>query len=180
MLAGLSTIELVGAYGAGQFLASLPELLGSYAAVAMTPHLVAAMRGDLGRYYRRAQPALLLAAFIGYLALLAFWDSLIAPFFPAQYRQSGEIAFILMPAAFAAFATVPLALSVVMMERRRALATLDALLLPFVIAAYLVAIQRWGASGAAMVASATSLIRSAAVQAIAWRIAASWRTSPQG
>jgi O-antigen/teichoic acid export membrane protein len=176
MLAGLATIGAAGAYGAGQFLAALPELFGSYIGVVLTARLVASMRGgDLRRFHQRFQPPLGLAAAAFYLVLFVLWDSMIAPFFPPSYALSGDIAFILLPAGLAAFATVPLALPIVMMERQRALISLDAVLLPIVVASYWIVIPRFGALGAAYVASAVSLFRSLAVQIIAFRIA---RTSP--
>lgn len=158
----------VALFTAGQVIASVAELAGTYLAVFLTPALVAAMRdGTAAALYRRVQPALLALALAGLAAAHLAWP-LVAPLLlPPAYQRSGEVALILLTGTLAAFATVPLALPLVLFRRKQALLALDAVLFPFIALAYFLTIPRHGEIGAAYVTAATMLLRSAFVQAVA-------------
>lgn len=169
------TIQL-GLFSAGQVIASIPELLGSYLAVFITPLLVAAMRdGTLRNLHDRLQPLLLAVAVTGLVLARLIWPPIATLLLPPDYAISGTIVLILLPGTLAAMATIPLALPMVMIKRRHALVVFDALLFPIVVAAYLLVVPEHGATGAAWVSCATTLLRSAYVLIQAFRIT---RASP--
>jgi O-antigen/teichoic acid export membrane protein len=163
--------ERVGLFSAGQVLASLPELLGSYIAVLLTPHLVPAMReGRLSALYHKVQPGLGLLAIV-ILILATIGGSFVGSFFfQGSYQNSATVALILLPATLAGMATIPFALPIVMFERKHFLLTVDSVIFPFALGAYFIAIPAYGEIGAAWVASVTSLLRSMAVQGAAFRL----------
>ncbi len=167
-LGWLAPASGIGLFTAGQVIASIAELGGSYLAVFLTPRLVGAMRaGETAALYRRVQPALLALAGAGLAGAILIGPLLLPLVLPPAYALSGTVALILMPGALAAFATVPLALPLVLFRHKRALLVLDLALFPFVAAAYALAIAGNGVIGAAIVTTSVMLLRSAAVQGIA-------------
>ena len=167
-LGWLAPASGIGLFTAGQVIASIAELAGSYLAVFLTPHLVGAMQdGTSAALYRRVQPVLLVIASAGLAAALLIGPLVLPLILPPAYERSGAVALILLPGTVAAFATVPLALPLVLFRHKRALLLLDCALFPFVAAAYALAIPRHGIIGAAVVTTAVMLLRSAFVQAVA-------------
>ena len=97
----------------------MPELLGSYLAVVLTPQIAArAKAGSLKRFYHRAQGALLAAAVPAYAVALSLWDAVAPAVLPPEFLLAARIALILLPGTLAALVTVPLALPVVMFWRK--------------------------------------------------------------
>ncbi len=167
-LGWLAPASGIGLFTAGQVIASIAELAGSYLAVFLTPRLVGAMRaGTTATLFRRVQGALLALAGAGLVAALLIGPLVLPVVLPPAYALSGTVALILMPGTLAAFATVPLALPLVLFRHKRALLLLDLALFPFVAAAYWLAIGQSGIIGAAIVTTSVMLLRSAAVQGIA-------------
>lgn len=171
-LGWLATPADIGLYTAGQVIASVAELAGSYLAIFLTPMLVASLRkGTTAALFRRMQPPLLALAFCGLVAAHFIWPIIGPMILPAPYQRSGEVALILMTGTFAAFATVPLALPLLLFRHRSALLAMDVVLFPIIALGYVLAIRADGEIGAAYVTAATMLLRSLLVQlAVSWSL----------
>ena len=171
-LGWLATPADIGLYTAGQVIASVAELAGSYLAIFLTPMLVASLReGTTAALFRRMQPPLLALAVCGLVAAHFTWPIIGPMILPAAYQRSGEVALILMTGTFAAFATVPLALPLLLFRHRSALLAMDVVLFPIIALGYVLAIRADEEIGAAYVTAATMLLRSLLVQlAVSWSL----------
>ncbi|MFO1039735.1 MAG: hypothetical protein U1E45_23075 [Geminicoccaceae bacterium] len=171
-LATSASLDQLGIYAAGQLIASVPELLGAYVAVVTTPMLDRWARARrLGSSFRSLQLVLLAGAVAGCLVGLLLLRLVGDVLLPSDYARAIPVTLILLPGAAGAFAAVPIALPLVLFLRRRLLFGIDLLLLPVILAAYLLVVPRFGVPGAAAVACGTTLLRSGIVIAAAWRLA---------
>jgi O-antigen/teichoic acid export membrane protein len=170
LLSKWSTLSEVGIFSAGQVIAWVPVLVGTYLAVILTPRIMPLARdGKFNAFYRKFQPALLGACILGYLLSL-FVIPLIGPMLlPSTFARSLPIISVLIPGAIAGLASFPLTLNFVMFVRPKFLFTMDCISFPIVALLFFYAIPRYGAIGAAWVTSATNMARALIAQIMAWQ-----------
>jgi O-antigen/teichoic acid export membrane protein len=170
LLSKWSTLSEVGIFSAGQVIAWVPVLVGTYLAVILTPRIMPLARdGKFNAFYRKFQPALLGACVLGYLLSL-FAIPLIGPMLlPSTFARSLPIISVLIPGAIAGLASFPLTLNFVMFVRPKFLFTMDCISFPIVVLLFFYAIPRYGAIGAAWVTSATNMARALIAQIMAWQ-----------
>lgn len=168
----LAPIEQAGLFAAAHAIAVIPEMLGTYVAVVLTPRLrAAAADGSLAHLHARVLAAIVAIALPGFVLALAVWDRVAALILPPAYLSSATIALVLLPGTLVAMATIPLALPIVMFWRPSLVPRMDVLLLPALMALYAVVVPLQGALGAAWLTMIVCLARSAVVQFVAWRLA---------
>lgn len=166
-----STLQNTGLFSAAQVLASVPPLLGSYLSIVFAPKIMSLYQtGRFQAFYRRFQWILAGVAFPAMIITLVGLQTSLASLLPQKFALSAVLTMILAPGSFIAFTTVPLALSTVMFLRPRFLFQLDSMALPFLALAYYAAVREHGAVGAAAVSCISQTVRSAIVQACAWRL----------
>lgn len=176
MLGWLAPLEQVGIYAAGQVIASIPTLLGTYLGIVLMPKIIPYCHsGTFHAFFKKVQILLLAAAVIGYFIVVQMWDWVVPALLPTAYVASGKILFILLPATLAAMATVPLALGFVLFVNKRLLFLVDCAVFPSLLVAYSVVIPRYGDVGAAWITCGSFFLRSGLVQFFAWR----WARNPQ-
>lgn len=176
VLSALAAPEVVGVYGAASVIASVPDMLGMYMGIVLTPTVLAlARQGRLRPWFLRMQLALsVLAATILTAAALALWAGA-AHALPSGYQAVVPVLGLLLPGSVLAMTTSALSLSLVMIAREGWMLRLDAVVAPLALTGYVVAVPLIGAPGAAMVALAVTLLRSLAVLRAAWRLSATAR-----
>lgn len=173
VLSAVAPPETVGIYGAATVIASVPDMLGMYMGVVLTPTVLSMARaGTLRPWFVRMQLALsaLALAVLG-LTGLAFAlgvDALL----PSAYAGTLPILAILLPGSVLAMTTSALSLSFVMVARKDWLLRVDAVVAPLALIGYLLAVPGYGAMGAATVAATVTIARSLAVLGAAWRLSA--------
>ncbi|MCC7154056.1 MAG: oligosaccharide flippase family protein [Bryobacterales bacterium] len=166
-----STLQNAGLFSAAQALASVPPLLGSYLSIVFAPKIMPLYQtGRFQAFYRRLQWLLAGLAFPAMVITLVGLHTSLASLLPQKFVPSAVLTMILAPGSFIAFTTVPLALSTVMFLRPRFLFQLDSMALPVLALAYYAAVREHGAVGAAAVSCISQTVRSAVVQACAWRL----------
>jgi O-antigen/teichoic acid export membrane protein len=161
-----------GRFGAAQAIAAVPDLVGMYLGVALTPRVLALAReGRLRPFFRRAQAVLtgLALAGLGVAWGLAGW----AADLPGGIAAAAPVALILLPGTALAFTTSALSLPLVMVARERWLLRVDLAVAPVALFAWAGVIGTGGgAVGAAWVTVAVMVARSLAVLAMAWHLSA--------
>jgi O-antigen/teichoic acid export membrane protein len=177
LLGTLADAREVGVFAGGQTLALIPELVGTYLAVVLSPRVMPYLRE--GRFlwmFRRVQLGLAGAAVAIYGFAWLTRDLLTTYVLPTSFAASAPVVLILLPGALAGMATFPLTVSFLMFVRPRFLFVLDCLTAPVMAVLYLYAIQHHGAIGAAWVTSLSRFVKAAAAQLRAWPLA---RQSPE-
>lgn len=173
VLSALAPPEAVGLYGAATVLASVPDMLGMYMGVVLTPKVLALARaGSLRPWFLRAQLALsgLALALLGGAGLA--WALGADRLLPPDYAGTLPLLAVLLPGSVLAMTTSALSLSLVMVAREDWLLRVDAVVAPLALIGYLLAVPGLGAMGAAAVAVSVTLLRSLAVLGAAWRLSA--------
>ncbi len=159
----------VGLFSGAQVFALVPQLIGTYAAVAIHPRIVPyCMAGTFRGFFVRTQSILLSAAIASYLVVLLSWNALAPRLLPASFVDSGPILLIILPSELLGMAAFPVALGYVLFVRKRFLVSLDCVLLPVLLLLYYLVVPTYGAVGAAWVSMGTGLARSLAVIGAAW------------
>jgi len=168
-LATLSTISEVGIYSGGFVFAMIPEMLGAYLAVVVSPRIMPYCKsGRFLRFFVRTQRLLILAAVVAYFILWLAWDFIGLFLLPESYLKSAEIIFILLPGTLVTMATFPLAMPFVMFVKRRFLFIMDCISLPVLCALLYFIVPEFGGVGAAWVTCGSLAIRGIIVQISAW------------
>lgn len=177
VLSAVAPAETVGIYGAATVIASVPDMLGMYMGVVLTPTVLAlARQGTLRPWFLRVQLALtaLALAILGLAALgLALGG---AALLPSGYAGTVPILALLLPGSVLAMTTSALSLSFVMVAREDWLLRVDAVVAPLALIGYLLVVPSHGALGAAAVAVSVTIARSLAVLGAAWRLSARAQT----
>ncbi|MFQ5973230.1 MAG: lipopolysaccharide biosynthesis protein [Alphaproteobacteria bacterium] len=165
-----SLLEDVGLYAGAQVYTMVPDLLGSYLAVVLSPRIMPLYRaGRFFSFYWRTQLAVAGVAIGLYGLFLASSGLLQDTLFPASFDASHPVILVLMPGALAGMISFPLTLSFVMFLRPRFLLWLDLATLPLLVALYVYAIDGYGVVGAAWVTTGMRLAKTVIVQIVAWR-----------
>jgi O-antigen/teichoic acid export membrane protein len=170
LLSKWSTLSEVGIFSAGQVIAWVPVLVGTYLAVILTPRIMPLARdGKFSAFYRKFQPALLGACVLGYLLSLVAVPLIGPILLPSTFARSLPIISVLIPGAIAGLASFPLTLNFLMFVRPKFLFTMDCISFPIVVLVFFYAIPRYGAIGAAWVTSAANMTRALVAQVMAWQ-----------
>lgn len=151
LLTAWGSMQQVGIFSAGHVLAMIPELLGMYLAVVMSPKIMPAIKaGEFPRMLRKFQFAALSVALA---MLLIAWASLgtLREFLPADYQRSATVWAILLPGALLSMVNFPLVVPTVMFIRPRALLVIELTLMMPLIILYYLGINQYGVLGAAVV-----------------------------
>nr|WP_316640531.1 hypothetical protein [uncultured Roseateles sp.] len=168
LLTQYSSLEQVGLFAAGQVFAQIPELLGSYLAVVVSPRVApASQSGTLRVLMSQVQGGLLLLALLVMLAvpvLLHFGAGVL----PRAYAGSAEVLMLLLAGSLAAMCAFPVAIPYLMFVKPDFIFKLDLYTLPLLLAAYYFAIPAAGAVGAAWVSGGARLLKLGLMQACAW------------
>jgi len=168
LLTQYSTLEQVGLFAAAQVLAQIPELLGSYLAVVVSPKVAPASHaGTLLGLMARVQGGLLA---LSLLVLLSGFGLLYfgAAWLPKGYAGSAQVLVFLLAGSLAAMCAFPVAIPYLMFVKPDFIFKLDLYTLPLLLAAYYFAIPEAGAIGAAWVSGGARLLKLGLMQACAW------------
>jgi O-antigen/teichoic acid export membrane protein len=170
LLSRWSSLSEVGIFSAGQVIAWVPVLIGTYLAVVLTPRIMPMTRdGRFNAFYRKFQPPLLGICVLGYFLSLAAIPLIGPRLLPRSFMRSMPVISVLLPGALAGLATFPLTLSFVMFVRPRFLFLMDCISFPILILLYYYAIPRFGGVGAAWVTSTANMTRALVAQWMAWQ-----------
>ena len=168
----LTDIHEVGIFSGGYIFTLIPELLGSYMAVVLSPRVMPYLReGRFCSFFQKFQSACIVGAIGIYIAALCMMGWIGQYLLPEDFARSSHIILILLPGALAAMITFPLTISFLMFVRPNFLLKLEIATLPFMAVAYGWAIPTHGAVGAAMVTSGFRVFKAAVSQRVAWKLA---------
>jgi O-antigen/teichoic acid export membrane protein len=171
VLSASASLGAAGIFAAGQSFAIIPWLVASYLSVVLSPRLLPHVAdGTCRHFYRRVQAVLLTVA-VPILALAIALVNGAQELLPPTYRESADIFLILLAGNLVSFATVPVALPLVMFIRPRFVLLMDCIALPVLLALYSLAVALKGPIGVAWVTTASLIVRGGLVQAVALRLA---------
>ena len=170
LLARWSSLAEVGIFSAGQLISWIPQLIGTYLAVLVTPRIMPLVKsGEFYSFFKSLQSKLLAGCALLYAVSLIAVPPLCRLLLPAKYSQSLPVILVLLPGAFAGLASFPLTIGFVMFIKPRFLFVMDCISLPVLLLLYRYAIAQHGAVGAAWVTTAANLSRAAIAQILAWK-----------
>lgn len=159
LLTQFSTLEQVGLFAAGQVFAQIPELLGSYLAVVVSPKVAPASRaGTLLTLMLWVQGSMMVIAIVLVVAVFAFMH-FGAAWLPHGYTGSVEVLILLLAGSLAAMFAFPVAIPYIMFFKPDFIFKLDLYTLPLLLVAYYFAIPSAGAIGAAWVSGGARLFK---------------------
>lgn len=169
-LGQLSTMEQVGLFSAALVFAQIPELLGTYLAVVVSPKVApAAQAGRLLALMQAVQRPL--GAGVLALALACAAGSATTDLWlPPAYAASATVFVPLLLGTLAGMMVLPLIVPYVLFMRPRLILLFDVLTLPLLLLAYFWAIRDAGALGAAWVSAGTRVLKSI----VLWAFASNW------
>lgn len=171
LVSSLLGVASAGIYSAAQFVALVPQLIGSYIAVVFSPRVMPMWEsGTLLKLYREVQLGLCLGAATVYLGAYTMLPRLSESLFPASFRQSEPVILALLPSGLCALINFPLTLLLLLFLWPRFLVALDCISLPLLVTAYAWVIPVHGVMGAAFVTTAAALVRTVVMQVAAWRL----------
>ena len=163
----------IGVYGAAGNIAAIPELIGAYLGTGVLPTLVARVQNGRGRPFLVMCHTILLGiAIMAYAVAWLFAAPVLAAVAPPGYIEAVPLLLILLVGTLAGMMTTPLALPLVMLVKKDFLLRVDMVVAPLALVGYWLAIPAHGVFGAAWVAAAAHVVRSAAVHVMAWRLSA--------
>ena len=173
LLTAWSTMESVGIFSAGQLLTMIPELLGMYLAVVVSPKIMPAIKdGTFPGMFRRFQGIAVVVAVVALPLGFASLGVIREYFLPDEYRRSVTILAILLPGALLSMVNFPLVVPTLMFVRPSALFKIELTLLPPLIILYYLGINHYGAEGAAVVTTCGRTLKALVQTIAAWRCCA--------
>jgi O-antigen/teichoic acid export membrane protein len=172
LLGSRASMSEVGIFSGGQVLSAIPDMLGMYLSVVLSPRIMRYLRdGTFCGFFRRVQRTLLIGAGAALIVGLLGVDLVRQYVLPEQYARSALVFAVLWPGALAGTVSFPLAIAFVMFVRPSFLFRLELVILPLTVVAYLVAIDRYGAVGAAWVTTVSRVTKAVIVGVLASRLA---------
>lgn len=174
-----SNIHEVGIFSGGYVFAMIPELLGTYLAVVLSPRIMPYCRN--GRFYELFKRVQLGCVAVAVVLFASAWLGMgtFAPYLmPGAYTRSSEVLLILLPGTLAAMAAFPLVIPFLMFVRPRFIFVVDVVTLPLVLSLYYYAIQAHGAIGAAWATAISRFAKLAFFQIMAWKWARETGATP--
>ena len=176
LVASWSTLREVGLYSAAQTFAFVPQLLGTYLSVLLSPRIMPRWQaGQFSGFFRGFQLGMFAVCAIIYGAAVVLINSAGQRILPPSFISSQRIILILLPGALAGLLTFPLTLTFLLFVKPRFLVAMDCIALPFMILLYRYAIREHGAVGAAWVTSVSFVLKALIAQIKAWQLARSRR-----
>jgi O-antigen/teichoic acid export membrane protein len=172
LLALFGTMGELGIYAGGQSIASIPLLIGSYMGIVLNPKVMPYCRA--GKFYgllRDVQLPLFVMCIAAYGFVFLFQSTIKESILPFKFQASADIILILLPSTLAGMTSFPLAIAFLMFVAPRLLISLECILLPVLLIAYLIMIPLYGAWGAAVVTSVAGLVKTLVAQWMAFRMA---------
>jgi O-antigen/teichoic acid export membrane protein len=177
LLASWSNLREVGLYSAAQTFAFVPQLLGTYLSVLLSPRIMPRWEsGQFFSFFRRFQLAMLAVCAVLYGAAVLMIKTVGQKILPPSFLSSQQIILILLPGALAGLLTFPLTLTFLLFVKPRFLVAMDCIALPLMFLLYRYAIQEHGALGAAWVTSGSFVAKALIAQLKAWQLAHSSRS----
>jgi O-antigen/teichoic acid export membrane protein len=171
-LSGLSSIEDVGLYAAGQTIASIPLLLGYYLSVVLSPKVMPMYAaGTLRSLLIRVQSLLFCVAVCSFLLFYFVRSTVVEPTLPASFAASADVIYLLLPSTLAGMTSFPLVVPLLMFVRPRFLVMMELVMLPVQLASYFIVIPVYGATGAAVCTTLFGIVKTAIAQREAFRCA---------
>jgi len=169
LLTLFGNIRQVGIFSGGYVFAFIPELIGMYLAVVLSPRVMIYLRdGRLQRFYRRVVLGLAAAGVLGYVLARLLMHVAAPVLLPPAFADSAEILLALLPGTLMAMVTFPLTVSYLMFTRPRFIFMVDVLTLPLVLALYYYAIREHGALGAAWATTISRTAKALVEHVAAW------------
>lgn len=167
-----ATLEELGIFSGGMILASIPELLGSYAAVVLNPKIKRyCQEGRFLPVFRRFQLLCLLAGVVGGIVAYFAVEPMCSYILPEKFSRSAKVLLVLLPGSLVSMAIFPMTLPYLLMLRPRFFLMMDCIVLPLLLVLYIPAIQQYGAIGAAMVTAVFKVLKGVIAQIMAWWLA---------
>lgn len=176
LLTQWSQLEQVGIFAAAQVFAAIPEMLGMWLSVVLSPRVLPAAReGLLRALLLRMQMVLAaLAVAVALVAMVLLHGQ--AGWLPEGYVRMADVLMPLLIGALAGLMAMPLVVPTVMFTRPAFVVAYDLLSLPLLLWAYHLAITQSGAVGAAWVNAGSRILKTVLLHAMAWK----WAGAPQG
>jgi O-antigen/teichoic acid export membrane protein len=169
-LGAYGTPHELGVYGAAATLAMIPEIAGTYAAPALLPRIQPLLvERRFKAFFVRVNVAVCTLMAAGLAAAYLLLDSLTSLVFADQYSASTDVAKVLLAGTAAAACLFPVTLQFLMLVRRYAFLSVDAVSLVIAAIAYSIVIPRYGVMGAAAVSASIKVTKTLLMQTIAWR-----------
>lgn len=176
-----ATMTHVGLFSGAQTFALIPELLGTYLGVVLSPRIMPLYQaGRFFPFFRRFQLASFGACGVCYVLAWLSMERVAPWLLPATFAPSAKLILVLLPGALAGLATFPLTIAFLMFVRPKFLVAMECVAAPLVVLLYLYAIQQHGALGAAWVTSGSRVLKAALAQAVAWKWARRTPMMPAG
>jgi len=164
-----ATMREVGIFSAGHVLTMIPELLGMYLTVVLSPKIMPAIKaGEFPAMLLRFQCTALAVATV--MLIVAYAGlGILRDVVPEEYQRSATVLAILLPGALMSMINFPLVVPAVMFMRPRALLVIELTLFVPLIILYYVAIDQHGVVGAAVVTTVGRSLKAVIQAAVAWR-----------
>ena len=179
LLAKWTSLSEVGIFSAGQTVAWVPQLLGAYLGIVVSPKVMPLWQErKLGSFFWRFQLGMLLTGTAIYIVAI-YGMSSFRWLLPPAFARSEAVIMALLPGALAGLITFPLTITLLMFLRPKFLFIMDCISLPLLLALYRYAIPQYGALGAAWVTSAANVVRAGVAQVVAWQCARQNEVMPE-
>ena len=170
LVTSLASVSQAGIFAAAQTMVLVPQLLGMYLGVVFSPRVMPLWkRGELAGVYRRFQKVAFLACCAVFVIAVPAIRPVAAVLLPHSFASAAGVALILLPVGLVGFLNFPWTVSLLLFSRPRLLVAIELAFVPVLVAGYTFAIPRYGAGGAAAVSAAYALLKTATLQALAWR-----------
>ena len=170
LLSSRTELAEVGIFSGGMIFSVIPDMFGMYLSVILSPRILRYLQeGTFFAFFRRVQRALFIGAAMAMVFGLLGVELVRQYLLPEQYERSAYVLAILLPGSLAGTVSFPLAIAFIMFARPSFLFKLELIILPLTLVFYLIAIDHYGAIGAASVTSISRLLKAFIVGAVAWR-----------
>lgn len=171
LVSSLAGISSAGIYSAAQTITLVPQLIGSYIAVVFSPRIMPMWeKGNLRKLYCDFQLSIFACSVVAFILALLIIPRTFGLIFPLAFRQSQAVILVLLPAGLCALINFPLTILLLLFMRPRFLVTVDLVLLPVLLLAYVLVIPVYGVMGAAIVTTLGALAKTGVMQVAAWRL----------
>lgn len=171
VVAALRGPQEAGRLGAAYVVAMIPELVGTYASLALAARILPQWRaGGFARTLVRVQGAGLAVAPVVFLAIWGFSEIAGGFLWRASYGDVPAILLALLPGTLSVMIAFPVLIPFLMYVRPGAILGVELLVLPLMLVAFWWAVPQFGALGAAAVSSGAKILKTALWHVVAWRI----------
>jgi O-antigen/teichoic acid export membrane protein len=160
-----------GIFSAANTFALIPQLLGMYMSVVLTPRIMPLWNeGRLATVYKKSQLSLGIVCIVILLVAEIGFPHVAQWLLPVSFSQAVGVFLLLLPAALCSLLNFPWTVSLLLFLRPRSLLAMDLaglLILPLL---YSFAVRSAGATGGALITSGFALVKTVAMQRLAWRV----------